>query len=136
MHIGTRKLAIAAIALACFFGWQKLSPGAQEVVVLRTETLDGQDHYATLWVVEAENYLWIRAETPTRRWLPAVRANPEVIVRRHGRDRRYQAKIFDDPDARAYVDALFRAKYGMADAVRDLFTRRETIPIRLAARAG
>jgi hypothetical protein len=136
MHIGSRNLALAAIALACFLGWQKLSPGAQEVVVLRTQTFDGQDHYATLWVAQAENYLWIRAETPTRRWLPAVRAHPEVILRRHGRDRRYTAQIFDDPEARAYVDSLFRAKYGLADWVRGVFTRRDSIPIRLALRQG
>jgi len=136
MHIGPRNLTLIVIALAAFFAWQKLSPGNQEVVVLRTATLNGEDYFATLWVVEAENHLWIRAETPTRRWLPAVRADPEVVVRRHGRDRRYVAKIYDDPEAREYVDSLFRAKYGLADAVRAMFTRRETIPIRLALRRG
>ncbi|MDH5566277.1 MAG: hypothetical protein OEY15_06390 [Myxococcales bacterium] len=135
MYLRSRGFALASIALALFLGWKVLARGAHEVVVLRTETLQGQDHYATLWVVDAEKFVWIRAESPTRRWLPAVRKNPQVTLRRGGRDLRYRATIWDTPEARAYVDPMFRAKYGLADTARAILTQRETIPIRLEPQA-
>jgi hypothetical protein len=42
--------------------------------------------------------------------------------------------LWDTPEGRAYVDPLFRAKYGLADQVRALFRRGGTVPIRLYLR--
>lgn len=122
------------IGVALFFGWKNLSRAAQETVVLRTSTLNGQDHYATLWVVDDHPYVWIRAEDRRRRWLGAVQANPNVELRRGTQTRQYQATLFDTPEARAYVDAMFREKYGLADRVRASLVHRDTLPIRLDPR--
>lgn len=122
------------IGAALFFAWQNLSRAAQETVVLRTSTVSSQDHYATLWVVDDPPHVWIRAEDRRRRWLGAVRANPNVELRRGTRTIRYQATVFDTPEARAYVDTMFRDKYGFADRVRGLLGQRDTLPIRLDPR--
>lgn len=119
------------IGAALFFGWKNLSRAAQETVVLRTSTVSGQDHYATLWVADDHPHVWIRAEDRRRRWLGAVQANPNVELRRGMRTRHYRAILFDTPEARAYVDAMFRKKYGFADRVREFFGHRDTLPIRL-----
>jgi hypothetical protein len=122
------------LAGALVLGWRSFSRGAQETVVLRTSTVGNQDHFATLWVVDAHPYVWIRAEDRRRRWLGSVEAHPEVELRRNGRTLRYRATLYDTPEARAYVDAMFREKYGLADRVRDLLAPRDTLPIRLDPR--
>jgi len=63
-----------------------------------------------------------------------VQVDPKVELRRSGRTYRYRAVPFDDPDAIAYVDALFRAKYGFADRARALLDTRDPLPIRLEPR--
>ena len=130
-----RKLLVyLLLGGALFFGWKGVSRAARETVLLHTSTLGNQDHFATLWVVEAEGRLWIRAETRQRRWLAAVLAHPEVELRRAGRTQRYEATPFDDPDAIESVNALFRTKYGLADRLRELATARDPLPIRLEPR--
>jgi hypothetical protein len=122
------------IGLAFFFGWKNFSRAAQETVVLRTSTLENQDRFATLWVVDDHPHVWIRAEDPRRRWLRPVQANPNVELVRGGRTLRYRATPFDTPEARTYVDAMFREKYGFADRVRESLGHRDTLPIRLDPR--
>ena len=127
-------LVYLLLGSAVFFAWKSVSRAAQETVVLHTSTLANQDHFATLWVVEDDGRVWIRAETRQRRWLAAVLAHPEVELRRAGTTRRYEAQPFDDPEAIAAVNALFRAKYGLADRLRELTTDRDPLPIRLDPR--
>lgn len=134
MHISQRSLLLILLGLCCFLGWRALSRGAHEIAVLQTATVGNQDHFATLWVVDDGPYVWIRAEDSTRRWLPAVREDPNVTLRRRGHEYAFAATVWDTQEGRAYVDPLFRAKYGLADEVRALFKRRETIPIRLVPR--
>jgi len=81
--------------------------------------------------VDDPPHVWIRAEDHRRRWLGAVQANPAVELRRGGETRRYRATLYDTAAARAYVDARFREKYGLADRVRALLGERDTLPIRL-----
>jgi hypothetical protein len=134
MRISQRALLLILLGLSCSLAWRSLSRGAQEIAVLHTGTVDNQDHFATVWVVDDGPYLWIRAEDPARLWLPAVREDPNVSLRRAGREYAYRAALWDTPEGRAYVDSLFRAKYGLADQVRSLFRRSGTIPIRLDLR--
>ncbi len=122
------------IGVACFYGWKSLSRAAQETVVLRTSTLRNADHFATLWVVDDHPHVWIRAEDRRRRWLGAVQADPDVELRRAGATFRYRAVPLDAPEARAYVDRLFREKYGLADRLRELLGERDALPIRLDPR--
>ena len=121
----------ALLGAAVYFGWENLSPSAQETVVLRTSTLGNEDHFATLWVVDDPPHVWIRAENRQRRWLDSVLRHPEVELRRGDETLHLVATPYDTPDARAYVDAMFREKYGLADRLRELLTPRDTLPIRL-----
>jgi hypothetical protein len=134
MRISQRSLLLILLGLSCFLAWRTLSRGTHEIAVLHTSTVENRDHFATVWVVDDGPYLWIRAEDPARRWLPAVREDPSVSLRRAGRVSGYRAALWDTPEGRAYVDPLFRAKYGLAEEVRALFRRAETIPIRLDLR--
>jgi hypothetical protein len=63
-----------------------------------------------------------------------VQQNPNVQLRRSGRQRTYRAMVFDKPEARAYVDPRFREKYGLADRWRAWRDGSDTIPIRLEPR--
>ncbi len=134
MRFGQRTLLLILLGLTCVLASRTLSRGAQEIAVLHTSTVDNQDHFATVWVVDDGPYVWIRAEDPARLWLPAVRQEPSVSLRRGGREYACRATVWDTPEGRAYVDPLFRAKYGLADQVRALFRRNGTIPIRLDIR--
>ena len=129
-----KVLAYLLLGYAVFFGWRSFSPAAQETVVLHTGAVRNEEHFATLWVVEDEGRLWIRAETRQRSWLGPLETHPEVELRRAGRTRRYEAVPMDDPEAIAYVNALFREKYGLADRLRELTTARDPLPIRLDPR--
>ena len=122
------------LGAALYVGWESFSRAAQETVVLRTSTLANEDHFATLWVVDDPPSVWIRAETRQRRWLDAVLKHPEVELRRDERTLRYTATPYDTDEARAYVDAMFREKYGLADRLRELLGPRDTLPFRLDPR--
>lgn len=129
-----RLITWLLVGAGLYFGWQSFSRAAQETVVLHTSTLGNEDHFATLWVVDDPPAVWIRAETRERRWLPAVERNPNVELRRGGQTLRYSATPLDTDEARDYVDAMFREKYGLADRLRALLGPRDTLPIRLDPR--
>jgi hypothetical protein len=129
-----KRLAYLLLVGALFFSWKSFSQAARETVVLHTGTVGSQDHFATLWVVDDDGRVWIRAETRQRRWLGPLQARPEVELRRGGQTRRYEAVPMDDPEAIAYVNALFREKYGLADRLREIVTTRDPLPIRLDPR--
>jgi hypothetical protein len=134
VDVSRRAILFLLIGIALFFGWKSLSRAAQETVVLRTIGVNHEDHYATLWVVDDNHYVWIRAEDRMRRWLSHVRENPDVELRRHRRTFAYRAALFDSIDAQEYVDSKFREKYGFADWLREHLSDRDTLPIRLEIR--
>ena len=129
-----QALTLLLLGLGLFHGWKHLSRAAAETAVLHTSTLRNEDRFATVWVVDDHPHVWIRAENRRRRWLGHVLAHPEVELRRRGETFRYRAVAYDTPEARAYVDGLFREKYGLADRARELLTDRDTLPIRLDPR--
>jgi hypothetical protein len=132
----SRKVLFFALCTALgMFGWNTIS--AQETVMLHIPA-EHEDYYATLWVVEAKPYLWIRAETPTRSWLEPLRENPNVYLWRGEVRRRYHAVIWENRggDAHAYVSALFREKYGWFDYARSLLRTTPTTLIRLEPLSG
>jgi hypothetical protein len=130
-----RQLLVLALVLLALTGlWKSVARAARETVVLRTIDVSHQDRFATLWVVDDGGHVWIRAENRERRWLADLRVNPVVELRRRGETQRYRALLFDDPEAIAYVDALFRAKYGLADWLRTAVAPRDSLPIRLERR--
>lgn len=131
MHLSRGKIVFTLIAVAVFYGWQNLSRAAHETVVLHVPGVNNRDTYATLWVVEDGRHLWLRGETPRRHWLSVLQGEPLVELRRNGQTLSYRAYLYDTPDARAHVDPMFRAKYGLADELRALITPRDTVPVRL-----
>ena len=123
---------IVLIAIIGFIGWQQLSDFARDTAVLHIPPVArNRDTFVTLWVVEDQQGPWIRAENPRRLWLDLLRDSPLVELSRDGRTDSYRARVSDDPDTRAYVDELFRAKYGRADQIRGFLVRRDSVPIRL-----
>lgn len=131
MHLSRGKFAFILIAVAVFYGWQNFSRAAHETVVLHIPAVHNQDTYATLWVVEDGRHLWLRGENPRRHWLEFLQGNPLVELRRNGQTVSYRAYLYDNAQARAHVDPMFRAKYGLADELRALMTPRDTVPVRL-----
>ena len=122
MQINRRTFVLALVALAGYAGWTAIRPGGKEIAVLRVFDGRGKDYFANLWVVDDESgFVWIQAERPDERWLPVVAANPKVELRRRGH-------------SASYVAPKFRAKYGIADRLREWRNGRDTIPVRLQAR--
>jgi hypothetical protein len=134
VHVNRRTLVLAGIALAVGLAWSAIREGGRDVGVLRTFDVQGKDLYTTLWVIDDTGFVWIRATRPDRKWLLHVQQNPDVQLRRSGRQRAYRAMVFDNPEARAYVDPRFREKYGLADRWREWRNGSDTIPIRLEPR--
>jgi hypothetical protein len=126
------RLIFLLAALAVFVGWQHLAIFGRETAVLHIPPTDrNQDTFVTLWVVEDAEGPWIRAESPSRLWLEQLRDDALVELTWNGRTSRYRASRRDSPETRAYVDRLFRAKYGPADRIRALQPG-PSVPIRLA----
>jgi len=135
MTFTQRTLIAALIGLAAYLAWSTFSYSAQETAMLRTSTVKYQDYYATLWFVEGDGYVWIRADDPRSRWLRAVRENPNVSLRRGPFDDNFSAAVWDgNPQLQRDVDAMFRAKYGLADQLWTIVAQHEPIPIRLVPR--
>lgn len=126
------KVFFVLIAVITFLVWENLSVSAHKTAVLHIPPVArSQDIFVTLWVVEDAQSLWIRAESRRRLWLDLLRDNPLVELTRSGQTITYRANPFDDPDSQAYVDGMFREKYGRADQLRGLVLPRDTVPIRL-----
>jgi hypothetical protein len=126
------KLIFVLIAVIVFVGWQNLSVSGHKTAVLHIPPVGRNlDTFVTLWVVEDQQSLWIRAESRRRLWLDQLRENPLVELTRSGRTIAYRANPFDDPNSQVYVDKMFRDKYGRADQLRGLVMPRDSVPIRL-----
>ena len=126
------KVVLVLIAILVFVGWENLSVPVDETAVLHIPPVArNQDTFVTLWVVEDHQSLWIRAETRRRLWLDLLRDNPLVELTRSGRMVTYRASPIDEPETKAYVDSMFRKKYGRADQLRGMVMPRDTVPIRL-----
>ena len=134
MQVTRRTLVLAGFGLGLGLVWSAIRVGGRDVGVLRTFDVRGQDFYTTVWVIDDAGFLWIRANRPDRKWFSYVQQNPDVELRRFGRQRAYRAVVFDKPEARAYVDVRFREKYGLADRWRAWYDGSYTIPIRLEPR--
>ena len=132
MYVTYRVAALVAFAVALVAGWSAYRSSASEIAVLRAFDGEGQDLFATLWIVDDDHgFAWIRAARPDRRWLSVIAREPNVRVRRDGLTRSYVARIFDTDAARTMVGGKFREKYGLADHWRAWTTGSDTVPIRL-----
>jgi len=131
MGIQRRTLLLVLLGVAALWGWQSLTHATDEIAVLHTTGTGHIEHYASVWYVQANHALWIRAENRERHWLGEVLANPRVELALGGQTRAYTAHPMDNPKYQTYIDSEFRKKYGIADWVRSLKGNRDTLPIQL-----
>jgi len=128
----TRGTLCFLVGLALAWGaWQIGQPAMTDVAVLHVPDVDDTDRYVTLWEVEDEGAIWLRALRRDRKWLDWLREKPQVELEIDGESARYTAEIFDRPDASDRVDALMREKYGWADRLREWVMGDDTVPVRL-----
>lgn len=124
---------LVALLVLLAGGAVALSECSGDVVVLHTRNAEGRDH-ATLWVVEREEHLWLRAgarptASPTS-WFARLRAHPEVELERDGVRRAYRAVLLPEEEAR--LDRLMAERYGLANRIILAFRKgARSTPVRL-----
>lgn len=129
----TRKVLVwAFVAALAALAWNVIS--TQEVATLHVLGPGASHHYARVWVVDAKPYAWIRAETPDRHWLEPLRESPNVYLWRGEQRFAYRAVIREDLESVAFVNELFRQKYGFVDQLRETLRERHVIPVQLEPR--
>ena len=121
-----------SIVAACVAGLGWLQSHV-EMAMLGTTGLN-RDHFTRVFVVDDSANVWVRADRPDRLWLDGLRERPDVTLERADGPIAYRAEIWPGEDAQAYVDGLFRDKYGPVDVVTGILWRRESVPIRLEPR--
>jgi len=101
-----------------------------EIVTLRTSDAAGAVHETRIWVVDADGHAWLRAGDPKSGWLSRLTERSQVDVERGGQRATFTA--VPQPSERDRINALFLAKYGIADRyIGALFGRDDATPIRL-----
>ncbi len=104
-----------------------------EVVELETHDVRGGDYAVSLWTIDLQGDVWLRAGSPDATWLARIREAPDVHVSRAGVRQAYRAEIV--PDYGSRVNVGMREKYGWADqVVATLFDEDEVVAIRLLPR--
>jgi len=73
----------------------------------------------------------VRVARPERRWFQRLEANPLIEITRDGTTQAAIATPDSSPQARAAVDAAFRARYGFVDWWYGVLLRSNPIPVRL-----
>lgn len=123
--------ALLLVALATYLAGEQV-----EVAVLRTVDDTGARHDTKLWVVDHDGAPWVRVARPERHWFQRLQRHPEIeIVRGGGAPQPVVAKPDASPEAKAALDAAFRAKYGATDWWYGVLLRRAAVPVRLEPRA-
>jgi hypothetical protein len=125
-------LGLAVLAVVVLMtGISAMSPSS-EVVVLTSSDAGGEGLETTVWIVEDQGDLWLRAGNPDSEWLGRVRANPEIALERGDATLRYQAVLVDEDAARERVNELMAEKYGASNSMVSLWGDHSvSIPIRL-----
>ena len=102
-----------------------------EVAVLHTTDDTGATHATKMWVVDQDGAAWVRVARPERLWFQRLEAQPRVDLTRGDETRAVLARPDRSPEARAAIDAAFRAKYGLVDWWYGVLLRSNPIPVRL-----
>ena len=125
------RMSIALFGVLFAIGLATYLAGEQtEVVVLRTFDAEGP-HETKMWAVDHDGAVWVRVANPNRHWFTRLEAQPRVELVRAGGTQAFAAEPHRESDARAAVDAAFRAKYGVVDWWYGVLLRRDAVPIRL-----
>ena len=100
--------AIAVLLVAAHLAFIEIG---REVVTLRTQRPDGTWQETRLWCVDQGGATWLHSGGAA--WLRRFEGDPVVELKRNGEVRRYRAHAVPGPHPE--IDALLRAKYGVAD---------------------
>jgi hypothetical protein len=129
------RRSILGLGICAVLGYAAYDWAVQNVEVVTLHASGAySDYYTRLFIADDpddKSVVWIRAERPSRFWLKSVRANPEVVVHRGGRDIAYRATVWSGEGGHERVDGLFRSRYGVIDRLAGWFFRRDAVPIRL-----
>lgn len=115
--VALRYITLAVGVLILLFVVGALLVDEGEVVRLTTFDAEGRASATGLWVVEVDGKTYLRAGSPSARWLARLRARPEVAIERDGVTRKARATVVAAPAVAAAVSAAMREKYGFIDAV-------------------
>lgn len=123
----------AILVLLLLFGLtQYLASERIEVVVLHTTDAAGEEVLTRLWVVDHEDYAYLRARQEAG-WYQRLAQNPAVSLDRNGTSAAYTAVI--NPAKTEVLNSLMSEKYGWGDDFIGLMAdRRQSIPVELHPR--
>ena len=127
----TIVLVLALIAVVLVGGLMAASELGGEVVTLVTVDHEGRRYETSLWIVEDEDDLWLRAGMPSNTWYRRIQQHPEVtVIREDGSELRYRAE--PAPDRTARINKRMAEDYGIADRLIGMFRDSdESVAIRL-----
>jgi hypothetical protein len=123
----TRVLIIVLIIGAAFV-WRAAS---REYAVIKTDDGQHNDVYTSLWVVDEDRWVWLRAGNARATWLGHLAPEMQVELDRSGETRRYEVEIDRNPRTRDRIDRMMQEKYGIAERLRAFIWREPTIPVKL-----
>lgn len=130
-------MLVAAVAIAITVGAAEIL-GRGEVVEITTVALNGITRETPLWIVEVGGDLYLRAGSPSARWLARIENNPVIWLEMGSVRQRFEAlPLRDDRSVRTSVNRAIAEKYGLADTLVGLLVdpdRSVPILIRPAAR--
>lgn len=127
----TIVLVLVLIAVLLVGGLMAASELGGEVVTLTTVDADGRSYETSLWIVEDEDDLWLRAGMASNAWYHRLQRNPHVTLRwKDGREVKYEAVPM--PDRTARINKRMAEDYGVADRMISLMRDSdESVAIRL-----
>jgi hypothetical protein len=110
-----RFLIIPAILFAILIAYavvhMTLVEAGQEVIVLRTQTAEGEWIETRLWIIDYQGSPWLHGGDS--RWVRNLQVNPTVEVIRGDQTARFRAHPIPGPHSE--IHELLRAKYGVAE---------------------
>jgi hypothetical protein len=136
MRIAVRVVLVLSGVVAVLFAVGMIGAETGEVVVLHTTGADGASHTTRLWIVDDADGAWLRAGHDGSSWFRDLEARSDVEVERGGETLAVRAVPSRDPADRARINALTATKYGWAESLYGMVSRRDeaAIPIRLEPR--
>ena len=130
-----KKLIVGLLVIASLYGVGIVAASVLggEVVTLYTRDDRGREYQTSLWVVEQNGRLWLRAGQPGSDWLKRLVETPEVRLERAGVLGDYRAVVV--VSQRDRINTLMADRYGWADQMIGLLRDPEAVtPIRLDPR--
>ena len=123
----------AVTALGAFTWWALES---SDVVVVTTQTAEGESRDTHVWFVEHQGELWLEAGTPENPWYLDIQRNPELRLQEEGGPAAtFVARPM--PERSADVRALLSRKYAVRDRWVGLFVdSSRSVAVRLLPKAS